>query len=153
MHSSPATIKEKYAYAERGRSGIPTLSFRLPIDFLAFPPPVPPGLPGEYAAVRRRSGTRYAPPSNISPMVTQACLYLDYERGRKLGSFGPACSIVTIVVMPARGALIHHTDSMYTYTPRRESMKDSVRFILGNGGNERVDVTVILEVSSDATEY
>ena len=86
-------------------------------------------------------------------MVTEGNVYLDCERSRKLGSFRPACGILKFLVKPAHGALIYHADGMHTYTRRRESMQDSGRFIFGNGAHERVDVTVIPAVSSDATKY
>lgn len=149
----PVAVKWRYQYRKPDHAGLASLRLAWPIDYQTTTAPAPAAPPGEFYPVKNRHGRYYVWPSDISSMATLACLYIDFERRQGLGGFGPACSIVSINATPTRGVLTTHADGTIFYTPKNQSIHDTIRFILGNGRDERVMVTVTLEVSSDITEY
>ncbi|MFZ6873795.1 hypothetical protein ACO0LF_17185 [Undibacterium sp. Di27W] len=146
-------IEPGYTYLSVGPLGIPSLSFRVPTDFKTSAGISSRDGSGKAVTYRTRNGFRYVNPNYFYP-ASQACAYLDFDNGGKLGTWGPGCLIIKTIKIPKNGVLgIHATGDQYSYTPGKPNTKDSFRFVLSNGEGKEVDVTINLDSYSDETDY
>ena len=124
-----------YRYFPGSASGLP----RLELD-----------APAEYSRVRHPDGKVQIIPARLH-LAGSACYKLDIEAGT-LGAWGAECKVEKILQMP-KGKLERNSDLRpfhgdYLYTPPSKNSVDSVRFILSNGADKRVDVTMRLRAQS-----